>query len=110
MRLIEHWEILVGMVTTFFAYLGGKKIKAIEEKKAGSDAVASMQVVYDSFVKDIDERYKQMKAEHVDMKQEMLTLKTEVVQLRKENHELRKEVVVLRNENAQLRKDLNNAN
>lgn len=98
-RLLEHWEILAGMVASFFAYLGGKKIKQIEEKKAGSDAVASMQTVYDNFVKDMEQRYS-------DMKEEVLTVKGEVVQLRAENNELRREVVVLRKENAQLRKEL----
>lgn len=84
-RLLEHWEILAGMVASFFAYLGGKKIKRIEEKKAGSDAVSSMQLVYDNFVKDIEQRY-------VDMKKEMQSLKDEVHQLRIENDKLRKEL------------------
>lgn len=85
MKLIEHWEILVGMITTFFAYLGGKKIKTIEEKRASSDALTSMQLAYNNFVKDVDSRYD-------DMRLEMNSLKDEVIQLRKENTDLRREL------------------
>jgi hypothetical protein len=84
-KLIEHWEILVGMITTFFAFLGGKKLKTIEEKKASSDVIVSVQKLYDNLVKDVDDR-------HSEMRLEMSTLKDEVLQLRKENSELRKEL------------------
>jgi hypothetical protein len=60
-------------------------MKSIEEKKANSDAVLSMQTVYENFVKDIEGRY-------ADMREQLQEVKTEVVQLRKENSELRKEL------------------
>jgi regulator of replication initiation timing len=84
-NLINHWEAMTGVVGIVVAYFSGRRIKRIEEKKASSDAVSSMQLVYDNFVKDIEQRY-------VDMKQEMQSLKDEVQQLRIENDKLRKEL------------------
>ena len=65
-------------------------MKSIEEKKANSDAVLSMQTVYENFVKDIEGRYR-------DMSDEMLHVKNEVIELRKDNNELRKELSVWEN-------------
>jgi len=83
--LMENWQILLGIVGSIITFFGGKKMKSIEEKKANSDAVLSMQTVYDNFVKDIEARYR-------EIKDEMSDVRTEVVQLRKENSELRKEL------------------
>lgn len=102
MKLIEHWEILVGMITTFFAYLGGKKIKTIEEKRASSDALTSMQLAYNNFVKDVDSRYD-------DMRLEMNSLKDEVIQLRKENTDLRRELREWETKYYKLKKQLDEA-
>lgn len=101
-NIIEHWQILVGMITTFFAYLGGKKIKTIEEKKAGSDALTLMQLAYNNFVKDVDSRYD-------DMRLEMNSLKDEVIQLRKENTDLRRELREWETKYYKLKKQLDEA-
>lgn len=67
------------------AFFSGQKMKSIEEKKANSDAVLGMQLVYDNFVKDIENRY-------ADMRDQMQEVRNEVILLRKENGELRKEL------------------
>lgn len=83
--LMENWQILLGIIGSIITFFGGKKMKSIEEKKANSDAVLSMQTVYDNFVKDIEGRYR-------EMREEMQQVKDEVIELRKENSELRKEL------------------
>lgn len=83
--IIDNWQIIVGIFTSVAAFFGGQKMKTIEEKKANSDAVSSMQVVYDNFVKDVESKYNEMRFEMADVKKE-------VVQLRLENTELRKEL------------------
>lgn len=82
---MENWQILAGIGASIVAFFGGQKMKSIEEKKANSDAVLSMQTVYDNFVKDIESRY-------ADMRDQMQEVRTEVILLRKENSELRKEL------------------
>ena len=73
-------------------------MKSIEEKKANSDAVLSMQTVYENFIKDIEGRCR-------DMRDKMLHVKNEVIELRKENNELRKELRVWENKYNALRKE-----
>lgn len=94
--LIENWQIIMGIIGSAVAFLSGRKLKTIEEKKANSDAVLSMQTVYDNFVKDIEARYR-------EMKDEMQHVKSEVIQLRQENSELRKELRVWETKYAKLR-------
>ena len=96
--MIENWQILIGVFGSIAAFFGGQKMKSIEEKKANSDAVLSMQTVYDNFVKDIEARYR-------EIKEEMSDVRTEVVELRKENSELRKELRVWENKYNALRKE-----
>jgi len=96
--LIDNWQIIVGFFTTAAAFFGGQKMKTIEEKKANSDAVSSMQVVYDNFVKDVESKYNEMRLEMADVKKE-------VVQLRFENTELRKELRIWENKYNALRKE-----
>jgi predicted nuclease with TOPRIM domain len=84
---MENWQILAGIGGSIIAFFGGQKMKSIEEKKANSDAVLSMQTVYENFVKDIESRY-------ADMRDQMQEVRTEVILLRKENSELRKELRV----------------
>lgn len=86
-KLLEHWELLLGLITSFFAFLGGKRMKRIKERKAGSDAVSSMQIVYDGFVKDIEARYQVMKSEIDELKNEVILLRKENAQLREEVHQ-----------------------
>lgn len=94
--LIENWQIIMGIIGSAVAFLSGRKLKTIEEKKANSDAVLSMQTVYDNFVKDIEARYR-------EMREEMQHVKSEVIQLRQENSELRKELRVWETKYAKLR-------
>lgn len=96
--LIENWQIIMGIIGSAVAFLSGRKLKTIEEKKANSDAVLSMQTVYDNFVKDIEARYR-------EMKDEMQHVKSEVIQLRQENSELRKELRVWETKYAKLRSE-----
>lgn len=83
--IMENWQLLAGIGGSIVAFFGGQKMKTIQEKKANSDAVLSMQTVYENFVKDIESRY-------ADMRDQMQEVRTEVIQLRKENGELRKEL------------------
>jgi predicted nuclease with TOPRIM domain len=94
--LIENWQIIMGIIGSAIAFLTGRKMQTIQEKKANSDAVLSMQTVYNNFVKDIEERYR-------ELKDEMGHVKNEVIQLRQENSELRKELRVWENKYNKLR-------
>jgi archaellum component FlaC len=94
--LIENWQIIMGIIGSAIAFLTGRKMQTIQEKQANSDAVLSMQTVYNNFVKDIEERYR-------ELKDEMGQVKGEVVLLRKENSELRKELRVWETKYAKLR-------
>lgn len=96
--LIENWQIIMGIIGSAIAFISGRKMQTIEEKKANSDAVLSMQTVYENFVKDIEERYR-------EMREEMQHVKGEVIQLRQENSELRKELRVWENKYNALRKE-----
>lgn len=96
--LMDNWQLLAGIFGSIVAFFGGQKMKSIEEKKANSDAVLSMQTVYDNFVKDIESRYR-------DMREEMQQVKDEVIQLRKENSELRKELREWENKYTTLKKE-----
>jgi predicted nuclease with TOPRIM domain len=82
---MENWQLFAGIGGSIVAFFGGQKMKTIQEKKANSDAVLSMQTVYDNFVKDIESRY-------ADMRDQMQEVRNEVILLRKENSELRKEL------------------
>jgi chromosome segregation ATPase len=85
--IVENWQIIAGILGSAIAFLTGRKMQTIEEKKANSDAVLSMQNVYENFVKDIESRY-------ADMRDQMQEVRSEVILLRKENSELRKELRV----------------
>lgn len=96
--ILENWQIMIGLIGSAIAFITGRKMQTIEEKKANSDAVLSMQTVYDNFVKDIEARYR-------EMRDEMQEVKNEVIQLRKENSELRKELRIWENKYNNLRKE-----
>ena len=96
--ILENWQIMIGIIGSAVAFITGRKMQTIEEKKANSDAVLSMQTVYENFVKDIEGRYR-------EMREEMQEVKSEVIQLRKENTELRKELKVWENKYARLRSE-----
>ncbi len=95
--MIENWQILIGVFGSVAAFFGGQKMKSIQEKKANSDAVLSMQTVYENFVKDIEARYR-------EIKEEMSHVKKEVIELRAENSELRKELKFWENKYNSLKK------
>lgn len=95
--MIENWQILIGIFGSVAAFFGGQKMKSIQEKKANSDAVLSMQTVYENFVKDIEARYR-------EIKEEMSHVKKEVIELRAENSELRKELKFWENKYNSLKK------
>lgn len=95
--MIENWQILIGIFGSVAAFFGGQKMKSIQEKKANSDAVLSMQTVYENFVKDIEARYR-------EIKDEMSDVKKEVIELRAENSELRKELKFWENKYNSLKK------
>lgn len=99
--ILENWQVLIGLIGSAVAFITGRKMKTIEEKKANSDAVLSMQTVYDNFVKDIEIRYR-------EIKDEMQHVKDEVVQLRKENSELRRELRIWENKYNKLRIEFDN--
>ena len=94
--ILENWQIMIGLIGSAIAFITGRKMQTIEEKKANSDAVLSMQTVYDNFVKDIEARYR-------EMKDEMQHVKNEVIQLRQENSELRKELRIWETKYSKLR-------
>lgn len=96
--ILENWQIMIGLIGSAIAFITGRKMQTIEEKKANSDAVLSMQTVYDNFVKDIEARYR-------EMREEMQEVKNEVIQLRKENSELRKELRIWENKYNKLKAD-----
>lgn len=96
--ILENWQIMIGLIGSAIAFITGRKMQTIEEKKANSDAVLSMQTVYDNFVKDIEARYR-------EMKDEMQHVKNEVIQLRQENSELRKELRIWENKYNALRSE-----
>lgn len=96
--IVENWQIIAGLLGSAIAFITGRKMQTIEEKKANSDAVLSMQTVYENFVKDIESRYR-------EMREEMQHVKSEVVQLRQENSELRKELRVWENKYNKLRSE-----
>ena len=96
--ILENWQIMIGIIGSAIAFITGRKMQTIEEKKANNDAALSMQSLYKKFVEDIEGRYR-------EMREEMQEVKSEVIQLRKENGELRKELRVWENKYNALRSE-----
>lgn len=62
--ILDNWTLILGAITTPIAWIfGGKQAKKVEIKKANSDAVATMQSVYDQFLSDYKERMVELMAE-----------------------------------------------
>jgi hypothetical protein len=62
--LYSNWLVIVGFLSAPIAYLfGGKQKQNVELKKSNSDAVASMQSVYDQFLTDYKARMDEVMAE-----------------------------------------------
>jgi hypothetical protein len=55
--LYSNWLVIIGFLSAPIAYIfGGKQKQNVELKKSNSDAVASMQSVYDQFLSDYKAR------------------------------------------------------
>lgn len=75
--LQNNWDNFILAIGGVGAYFGGRKMKRIEEKKAGSDAVVSMQEAYNEFVIDQKERYNELKEELSYVRGELRSVKEE---------------------------------
>lgn len=82
--LQNNWDNFILAIGGVGAYFGGRKMKRIEEKKAGSDAVVSMQTAYNEFVIDQKERYNELKEELNYVRSELKEVKEESKSLRDE--------------------------
>ncbi|AFM54733.1 hypothetical protein P12024L_13 [Nonlabens phage P12024L] len=67
--LQENWEVLVGLIGSVTAYFGGKKIQQHNEKKLETDALKSMQDVYDRFIQQTDRNFTEMQEEIKTLKE-----------------------------------------
>jgi archaellum component FlaC len=79
-----YYSDIVLAVGGVFAYVGGRKMKTLDEKKAGSDALNSMQNAYNEFVIDQKERYQEIKGELNYVREELKSVKEESKDLRDE--------------------------
>jgi len=83
--LTRNWEIILGIsgvVATPIAWVfGGRQSKNIEIKKASTDAVSSMQSIYDSFLEDYRNRMTEVIIE-------LTTVKATNTELQKQFNEL----------------------
>jgi hypothetical protein len=62
--LYNNWLAILGLLSAPIAYIfGGKQKQNVELKKSNSDAVASMQAVYDQFLTDYRARMDEVMAE-----------------------------------------------
>jgi predicted nuclease with TOPRIM domain len=82
--LQTNWDNLILAIGGIGAFFGGRKLKQIDEKKAGSDALNSMQLAYNEFVIDQKERYKELKEELIYVRGELKSVKEESKSLREE--------------------------
>lgn len=79
-----YYSDIVLAVGGVFAYVGGRKMKTLDEKKAGSDALNSMQNAYNEFVIDQKERYTELKFELNYVREELKLVKEESRDLKEE--------------------------
>lgn len=80
-----NWDNIIIALGGVGAYFGGLKMKSINEKKAGSDAVISMQAAYNEFVIDQKERY-------TELKEELNYVRSELKLVKEESRDLKEEV------------------
>ena len=82
--IIEHIDNLVtGLVGGVSGWLFTRKQQAAEVKGAEANALEGMQRAYDNLVKDMNEKFSEIKAENAE-------LKVEINKLHKENAELKR--------------------
>lgn len=84
-KVIEHWEILAGMVASVVAYFSGKKRKRLDE-------ISTLQNIYNKLFEDMNEKYEQMKVEITNLRAEVKQSNEKISKLESENHKLRKEL------------------
>jgi hypothetical protein len=62
--LYNNWIAIIGLISAPLAYFfGGKQKQNVELKKSNSDAVSSMQAVYDQFLADYKTRMDEVMSE-----------------------------------------------
>lgn len=93
-----NWDNIVLVFGGVGAYFGGRKMKKIDERKAGSDAVVSMQTAYNEFVLDQKERYNELKDELNYVRGELKHVKEESKSLREEVRSWKTKYNSLKNE------------
>ena len=99
MKLItENWQLITGAVASIFAYFGGIKMKSINEKKASSEALSSMQQAYNEFVLDQKERYNELKEELKYVREQTKHLQQDSLELRAEIKQWKSRYNSLKNE------------
>jgi predicted RNase H-like nuclease (RuvC/YqgF family) len=82
--IIEHIDNLVtGLVGGVSGWFFTRKQQAAEVKGAEANALEGMQRAYDNLVKDMNEKFSEIKAENAE-------LKVEINKLHKENAELKR--------------------
>lgn len=106
--LTENWQIIAGLFGSVFAFFGGRKIKKAEENKSTSEALASMQQTYDTFVSDLRERYNELKEELKFIREEQLQSRIEIKELQTRNRELSRELKVSEEKYMKLKKEFEN--
>jgi mevalonate kinase len=103
--LTDNWQILAGLFGSVIAFFSGKKIKKAEENKSTSEALASMQQTYDTFVGDLRERYNELKEEMRFIKEQQLQDRLEIKELQNRNRELSRELKVWEEKYMKLKKE-----
>ena len=82
--LKTNWDNVIIAFGGVGAYFGGLKMKTINEKKADTDALGSMQNAYNEFVIDQKERYTELKFELNYVREELKVVKEESRDLKTE--------------------------
>ena len=117
-NLLDNWQILVAIFAPIITFFTGWKLKKINEKKEGANALQSIQNVYDVLTKQIENEINGFRKEINDLKEENREQRSDIRQLQKdnsslhvqvsnlmqENNALKIKVGALETENAQLRK------
>ena len=117
-NLIDNWQTVAVILAPIITFLTGWKLKKINEKKEGANALQSIQNVYDiltrqieseiaGFRKDVNDLKDENREQRADIRQlqkDNSSLHVQVSNLMQENNDLKIKVSALETENAQLRK------
>lgn len=82
--ILQHITEIVAVATTIGAYFFGKRKLNAEAKTAEAGAVESMQKVYNSFVEDVDQKFKAINLELEAVKKEVDHWKNQYYRLKNE--------------------------